>query len=243
MALKTQKMTYMHGSKSCLIVAPHGGGPTDLRTALMAEIIAEKTDGFAVINTGWVRPWNGHQEGTNKPTTGPKQADLQNGIANLNDLRHCRKKPLKKEFLKPLNECKNFILTKYKKANIFIIHGMDDTIRDYKGVDVVVGFGDGTPPRNTCPVTFKDRFISCLALEKFHPAQGKVGGRLSAWDSHNLNQLYIGEDKVNSIQVEIALTLRDSDKKAAETAVRIAEAINRTCNLGSVQFLKVIPER
>ncbi len=88
MVHRTKRMTYMKGGNPYLIVAPHGGGPTDLRSARMSEIIADKTDAWAIINTGWVRPWQGHQEGTNKPTTGPTQADIKKGIANLNNIKH-----------------------------------------------------------------------------------------------------------------------------------------------------------
>lgn len=133
----------------------------------MSEIIAEETDAWAVINTGWVRPWKGHQEGSNKPTTGPTQADVKKGIANLNNIKHCKKNPLKGEFLTPLEDFKNIIINDHKKCYIFLIHGMDDTIRDYKGVDVVLGYGAGDPPRNSCPLTFRDRFAACLHFVEF----------------------------------------------------------------------------
>lgn len=235
------RITLIQGLKPYLIVAPHGGGPTDLRTALIAEIIANYTDAFAVINTGWIRPWKGQGEGSAKNI--PTKPDIANGIANLNDIRQARKNPAKQEFLKPLDNYKNFILTKYKQVYIFLIHGMDDMIRNYNGIDIVIGYGAGDPPRHSCPLTFKDRFISCLAMEQFKPAQGKSKGRLSAWGSNNLNQLYANENRVTSVQVEIGLTIRQDDQIAKTTALRLSHAISNMMNRVHVPFMRKIPER
>ena len=230
------------GQRPNIIVAPHGGGPTDIRSAEMAEIIAQATNSFAVINTGWIRPWKGHKEGSPKTVINTKE-DIKKGFANLNDLRQAGQKPAQQEFLQPIEDYKNFILQFFKIANIFLIHGMDDTIRDYNGVDVVVGYGAGDPPRYSCPFTFKDRFIGSLAMEGFKPAQGKSGGRLSAWDKHNLNQLYSNHARINSVQVEIGLTIRDTDSTAAKTAIRVASAINNATGNIYIPFMKKIPER
>ncbi len=237
-----QKIKYIQGSSSCLIIAPHGAGPTDINTAIMSEIIAQRTNSHAVINVGWVRPWKGTIEGTNTPANNAHKSNLSQGIANLNDLNDCYQHPLKEDFMKPIDIYKNRI-NRYAKANIFIIHGMDDTIRDYNGVDVVIGFGNGKVPRHTCFLPFKDRFMGFLQAHNFTPANGKIGGRLSAWNGNNLNQLYTQDKDVNSLQIEIALTLRDTEEKAILTAERIAVAINRTCGNENSPTLKNIQER
>lgn len=225
-----------------LLVAPHGGGPTDLRTAEMTEILAARTNACAVINTGWKRPWKGNGEGTNKLWPHDK-LDLKNGVANLNNLTHCRQKPLATDFLGKIESCKKLILGSYQKVHIYLIHGMDDTIRAYNGVNMILGTGEGTPPRHSCSSIFKERLAASLAMEKFTPAIGKAGGRLSAWDTNNLNQLYPTDNRVESVQIEIALTLRDTDKTAKETAERLANVINRVHSRQSISFLRHIPER
>jgi hypothetical protein len=225
-----------------LLIAPHGGGPTDLRTAEMTEVLADKTSACAVINTGWKRPWTGNGEGTNK-TWPHAKLDIKNGIANLNNLTHCRKKPLDTDFLGMIERCKKLILGQYPKVYIYLIHGMDDTIRVYNGVNMILGTGEGNPARISCSSIFKERLAASLAIEKFTPAIGKAGGRLSAWDNNNLNQLYQTENRVESVQIEIALTLRDTDKRATDTAERLANVINRVHSKQSIPFLRHIPER
>jgi len=217
----------IYGSKPILIVAPHGGGPTDIRSAYISEIIAAETKGFAVINTGWERS---------------DKANYRTFKADCNNIEHCSKQPLLSEFLAPLDYCKNIILSNHNKVYIFLIHGMDDTIRNYNKLNVVVGYGEGNPPRHTCSQSFKHRFISCLDLEGFVPAQGKSGGRLSGWNKDNLNQMYIKDKDVESVQVEIALSLRENNSLARKTAISMGEAIARTCDkTRSVPLLTLIP--
>lgn len=232
----------MQGTKPILILAPHGGGPTDLRSAEIATKVINELGVYGVVNTGWLRPWVGHQEGTGKKHNGPIQEDLANGIANLNDLNHCRQKPLKDDFLGPIDMFVKNIKGSKKRVNVFIIHGMDDTIRDYKGHNMILGYGNGNPPRFSCSDLFKERFGACLANQKFIVGQGKPGGRLSAWHQNNLNQLYSNDGDVFSIQIEIGLTLRDTDAKIHDLSLRIAESIQQTVEGGSVKFLKNIPE-
>ncbi len=236
------KIDFKKGNKPYLIVAPHGGGPTDIRSALQADFISDYLGSYAIINKGWVRPWTGTQEGDASKSINTS-LDIKNGIANLNDLNHCRQSPLNKDFLKPLEDYKNHIISTYKHVYIYLIHGMDDTIRSYGAVDVVIGYGAGDPPRHSCPLTFRDRFASCLEMESFTPASGKAGGRLSAWNNTNLNQLFSNDDKVTSIQIEIALSIRDNDISATESAFRLAKAIERMHDKAHVPFMKKIPER
>ncbi len=209
------RVSVYRGKTPILLVAPHGAGPSDIRTAEMTDYLARQLNAYAVINTGWKR------------RSKPKYKDFK---ANCNNLDHCKKNPLKKEFLDPIHWCKAQILHYHKKVNLFLIHGMDDSIRDYGKIDVVVGFGQGDPPRHSCTHSFKDRMQSALSMEGFTPAQGKAGGRLSAWGSKNLNQLFTNDQDVESIQIEVVLSLRNTDKIALETAHRIGKAIRNTCD-------------
>lgn len=206
------RVSVFKGSSPILLVAPHGGGPSDVRTAMMTDYMSQRLSCYAVINTGWIR--------RSKP-------NYKDSKANCNNINHCKKKPLKQEFLLPILWCKDKILQYHNKANLFMIHGMDDSIRDYGDIDVVVGFGQGNPPHISCTNTFKDRVLASLAMEGFTPAQGKAGGRLSAWDSKNLNQLFIDEPRVESIQIEVVLSLRNTDHIAKLTSHRLANAISR----------------
>jgi hypothetical protein len=209
------RVKVIYGTNPFLVIAPHGGGPTDLRSALISDIIAKQVGAFAVINHGWER----------KSTP-----NFRLGYANCNDITHCQQEPLLSEFLTPIDELRSIILTKYNKVYLFLVHGMDNKIRNYNGIDIVLGYGAGKPSRHTCTLCFKDRLMSCLSLENFTPAQGKSGGRLSGWNKDNLNQLYQGNNQVESIQMEIALTLRKSNSVAKNAAIRIGEAIIRTCD-------------
>lgn len=203
------------GSNPILLVAPHGGGPSDIRSAMMTEYMAKYLDAYAVINVGWVR------------RTKPK---YKKSKANCNNLDHCRNEPLRSEFLRPIYNYRNQIVNKGRRVNLFLIHGMDDTIRQYNGINMVLGYGQGNPDRISCTHTFRDRLMSALTMEKFETAYGKSGGRLSAWSSNNLNQMFSTDDKVDSIQIEAALTLRDTDQKALATAHRTAMAIANACD-------------
>jgi hypothetical protein len=209
------RVKVLTGSNPILIVAPHGGGPTDLRSALIADIIAKETKAYAVINKGWER----------KPIP-----NFRLNQANCNDLDHCHQEPLFSEFLTPIDDFRAEITANHFRVYMFLIHGMDDQMRNYNGVDVVIGYGAGTPSRHSCNICFKNRFISCLDLEAFTPAQGMSGGRLSAWDVSNLNQLYTTDPKVESVQVEIGLSLRKNNSIARKTAERLSEAIIRACD-------------
>lgn len=222
----TKRIFYRKGGTCRLIVAPHGGGPTDLRTAEMAKIVAEQTDSWAIINTGWIRPWKGHLE-SDKSVNVSTTVNVKNGIANLNDIKHCRQEPLRSEFLTPLEEYKNQIVKSHGQCFIYFVHGMDDTIRDYAGVNVILGYGEGNPPRHSCSPRFVHNFLSALTTEGFNPSAGQAGGRLSAWDVHNLNQLFADEKDVASVQIEIALSLRSDDNSAKITAEKMARAIYR----------------
>lgn len=202
----------IYGNKLYMLIAPHGGGPTDLFSAEQTIAIAKQLKCSAVINTGWKRPQK-------------ENCDLKKGIANLNDIRQCRQKPLNDHFLKPINKLKNDIVLTYGHAFIYIIHGMDDSIRDYNGVDIIVGDGQGKPDRPTCSKSFSNNLIYCLNLW-FTPARGKSGGRLSGWNNNNLNQLYVNDPKVTSVQIEMARSRRTDLQSALKSANCLADCIN-----------------
>lgn len=223
----------IYGRKPFLVIAPHGGWKLgrsdtgDLRTDLISEKIAEEIGAFAVINKGWER--------SAKPNYRLYKADC-------NNIKHCSQQPLLTEFLAPIDYCKNIILSNYNKVYIFLIHGMDDTIRNYNGIDIIVGNGQGQPTRLSCTQAFGGRFISCLDLENFVPAQGKSGGRFSGWHQNNLNQMYVKDTAVESVQIEIASSLRQSNSDARKVAIRLGEAIERACDkTRQVPLMNIIP--
>jgi len=201
------RVKVINGSKRILVIAPHGGGPTDSNTAMMTEIIANEIGCYAVINEKWIRN---------------KKFDHHNNEANCNSLKHCNKSPLREEFLDQIDLIKKRLGVVY----IFILHGMTDL----KGADTVVGWGRGNPDKLTSDKLIKDRFLVCLDNEGFTPCEGAVGGKYSGWDDDNLNQLYQGDKNVSSLQLEVAFSLRSAASLARKTACRIAEAIDRCCN-------------
>jgi hypothetical protein len=235
------KIKVIQGNQPFMLIAPHGAGPTDLWSAEQTEHMAKVLDCSAVINVGWKRPWTGNIEGTNDRWPHEK-LDIANGIANLNDTTHCRMKPLNDEFLRPINRLKSDIVLDYGKCAIYIIHGMDDIVRNYKGVDLVVGDGLGEPDRSSCTRTFSDKFISSLNGH-FTPARGKPGGRFSGWKQTNLNQLFQNDAQIMSVQIEMGLSIRENLKDALKMGERLADGILTNHFGKNVKIMGSIPER
>lgn len=204
------RISIIKGQIPLLIIAPHGWHEDDLNTDIIAKTIAERLNGFAVINTGWKRA---------------AKAKRNEGFANLNNLSHC-KYQIEKEYLTPIIEFKECCIKKWNCLNIFIIHGMSD-IKD--AVDIVVGFGNGNPPSYSCNLTYKDRFLYFLKIIGFNIRQAKSGGRFSGWNTNNINQLFCRhypDQRVQSLQIEIVKFRRETSHTANDTGCLLASAIS-----------------
>jgi hypothetical protein len=207
-----ERVSIIVGKKPAIYVAPHGAHCDDVNTALIAEILAESTNGYAVINRGWERADEIH---------------YKKEKANCNNVEHCHKDVIKEEFLDPLFRFKNRILKKWARVAIIYLHGMSNNIQSTSGIDdlnYVVGWGSGKPPSHTCQKWIKDFVIYHLSIgDNCTVGEGKAGGNYAAWSRKNMTQLFrkwYPDSEVDSLQIEIINKLRNT-KLLAETTAQI----------------------
>lgn len=211
------------GRVPIIIVAPHGHRDDDFNTDVIADTMASELRAYAVINTGWQRA---------------KKAVLGESRANLNDVSHCRLGPCYREFLQPLFSYKEECIKKWNRVNVLFVHGASNDVRHRAKdrVDLVLGFGQGTPPCYTCFLDYKNGLAARLMEERFNVYQAVVGGRYAAWKPDNLTQLWRSQyydQRVNAIQVEIVHSLRSDRAEAIDTALRMTRAYDRFRHLGN----------
>lgn len=212
-----ERVSIIDGKKPVIYVAPHGASCDDVNTTLIAEILAETTSGYAVINRGWERA---------------EDIDYKKEKANCNNVEHCHKDVIKEEFLDPLFRFKNRILKKWARVFIIYLHGMSNNIQSTSGIDdlnYVVGWGNGKPASHTCQKWVKDFIIYHLTVgDNCTVGEGKAGGNYAAWSKKNMNQLFkkwYPDSEVDSIQIEIINKIRSSRLLAETTAQILAITI------------------
>lgn len=187
------------GNSDIIIVAPHGNDDTN--TDVLAETIIQELGCYGVINNGWSRKTH-----------------------NCNNIN--LKGAAKKEFLNPLVDFANTIINNGSLPHIFIIHGVSDNIRSIApDLDFIIGYGAGNPPRLTCSNTYKDNFMQLLKDYFYNPYQGKASGNYSGWHQDNLNQLFVKNQSVVSIQIEIVRALRHNDATSKCTGIELSKCI------------------
>lgn len=185
-----------------MVVAPHGHQLDDQNTDWLAESIADHLDAHAVINRGWRR----------NPTV-----DELKSLANCNDFRHCSEPVVKQEFLDPINQIINDAAENGDKVLVLMIHGMGNQIRQQANdpsLGVVVGYGNGKPPRHTCELWVKDALVDLLNDSGVTTYEGAAGGPFSARGQNNLTQA-LRSYSTNVLQLEVVYDLR-RDKKEAD---------------------------
>lgn len=209
-----ERVSIISGKKPVIYVSPHGASCDDLNTALIAEQLAELTNGYAVINRGWERA---------------DKIDYKMEKANCNNVNHCHQDVIKEEFLDPLIRFKNRILKKWERVLIVYLHGMSNNILDLVGMSdlhYVVGWGRGNPASFTCQKWIKDFIIYHLSLgDSCTVGEGMSGGNYAGWSRKNMTQLFrkwYPNDDVDSVQLEIINRLRNTKLLAETTAQVIA---------------------
>jgi hypothetical protein len=215
-----ERVSTIRGNSPILIIVPHGFD--DPNTAVVGETIIKELDAYGVINRGWERA---------------NDYDYYADKANCNNISHCMEDVVKEEFFDPIINYIDAIANDLDAAaNLFIIHGVSNSIRSKASdLDLIIGFGDGTPPSYTCDQWFLDIFLNQLDKQGFHPYQGKAGGQYSARRKQNLNQLFrLWEDYENksvfSVQIEVVRRLRDTTTQAELTGMALANAIEDVVN-------------
>lgn len=212
----TERVSIRQGKIPIIVVAPHGYDGNDQNTAIIAEHIANTIDCYMIINRGWERS---------------DKVDYMLDKADCNNINHCHEDVVKEEFLDPILRYKNRITSKHEYVYIFYIHGMGNRHRKISGddsLDMVVGYGAGSPNSFTCMKWQKNLFCHLLNNAGINAFEGKKGGVMSGWSRLNMNQLfrkcYI-QPNVHSMQLEIIHDLRNCKDMAKLTAEYIGEAM------------------
>lgn len=212
-----ERVSIIEGKKPVIFIAPHGANCDDLNTALIAEILAENCNGYAVINRGWERA---------------EKIDYKRDKANCNNAYHCHEDVIKEEFLDPILRYKNRILKKWSRACVIYIHGMSDEIQDITGINdlhYVIGWGRGKPPSYTCQAWVKNFLAWSLSTtDNCTVAEGRAEGKYAAWSRKNMSQLFrkwYPDSEVDTLQIEIVRKIRNSPIVAETTAQILSIAI------------------
>jgi hypothetical protein len=211
-----ERVSIISGHLPIIIIAPHGFNGDDEHTSIVAEHTANAIGAYAVINRGWERGEN---------------VDYMLDKADCNDANHCHEDVVKEEFLEPILRYKNKILQHHSIAHIYYIHGMSNKHRKITGdpnLDMVIGYGAGSPDSHTCSIWRKDLLCHLLNEAGVHTWEGKKGGPMSGWARANMNQLFrkwYNEPQVQSMQIEIIHELRETPDAAIITAEYLATAV------------------
>lgn len=212
----TERVSVISGDAPILVVAPHGYDGDDERTALVTEYIANNFGTYAIINRGWERN---------------DSVDYMLDKADCNNVIQCHEDVVKEEFLEPIIRFKNRILAKHAFMYMFLIHGMANRhriITQDHNLDMVVGFGAGSPNSFTTELWRKNAFIHFLSMAGIHAYEGAKNGPMSGWARNNMNQLFkkwYEEPDVHSMQIEIIHELRSDDDMAKITATYLGESM------------------
>ena len=211
-----ERTSFIQGTTPVLLIAPHGAD--DDNTAELTELVARNLGAFAVINRGWRRS---------------RTVDPFSDLANCNDIRHLHEDVVREEFLLPVMRGVARIKARYEgKAFVLIMHGCKDQIRSSSEdeiLDIVVGYGAGSPPSYSCKMRTKNALIRCLQNEGFGVCEGAPGGKYAGKSKNNLNQFFVRwhpDKMVESAQIEIVNELRSDSEMIDLTADGIVSALD-----------------
>lgn len=220
-----ERVSIIEGKLPIIVVAPHGYTKDDENTALIAETIAESIGCYAVINRGWERA---------------DAVDIFNDKADCNNVEHCHEDVVRDEFLDPIIRFRNRLRKNNTVVYMYMIHGMSNKHRrlaDDPLMDIVIGYGAGSPDSFTCDIWRKNAFAFMLAESGLTVYEGKKGGAMSGWARQNMNQLFrkwYSDPSMQSMQIEIINELRHDDDMAELTAEYLATAMKDM--LGRTKF-------
>ena len=205
-----ERVSIKKGKSPIIVIAPHGCDCDDQNTALIAETIANRSNAYAVINRGFERN---------------DAVDVMKDKADCNNVSHCHEDVVKEEFLDPIIKFKTQILQTHDVAYVYWIHGMGNKHRKIAknpNLDIVIGYGAGSPSSYSCDLWRKNAFIDMLRSCGIIAYQGDKGSSMSGWSKNNMNQLFrkwYPDNQVQSMQLEIIQDLR----KDEDSAMLIAE--------------------
>jgi len=213
--MATERVSIIEGKAPILLVAPHGAKCDDVNTDHVAEHAAGVLKCYAVINRGWERC---------------EHVDYFSDKADCNNFSHMEE-VVKDEFLDPILRFRSRILKKHGGMLMFMIHGMSNDIRQKTGegqLDMIIGYGAGTPASYSCELWRKDLFIFLMQQAGLTVWEGRAGGMMSGWTRNNMNQLFrkhYADPRVQSMQIEIVRDLRNDYSMAELTAEYLSAAM------------------
>lgn len=191
-----ERVSIIRGNEPILVVAPHGAN--DINTDYLAEVIADETDGYAVINRGWQRATS---------------VDYLNDLANCNNVKHCHEDVVREEFLEPIIDFSTRIIREHGFCYMYVLHGVGNYI--YKQIedslDLIIGYGAGIRPSFSCDPRAKDALVYLCENNGLTAYEGRIGGKFSGRSKNNLNQLFrrwYPNKRIQSMQIEVVKDLR-----------------------------------
>lgn len=211
-----ERVSIVRGTNPIILVAPHGFDGDDERTAYIAEKAAKYSGSYAVINRGWERS---------------DQVDIFNDKADCNNVNHCLHDVVREEFLDPIKRFKSECINRRGFCRIIYIHGMSNRHRSISNdpkMDIVVGFGAGSPNSFTMTKLELKFFMHQLSCQGLTVYGGKKGGSMSGWSKNNLNQYFRKIEpnlSVQSAQIEIVYDLRKEKNTAHKLAINLSIAL------------------
>ncbi len=211
-----ERVSIIEGKLPVLLVAPHGYIGDDVNTDIIVDHAAKTMKCYAVINRGWERS---------------DSVDELNDKADCNNFSHMEG-VVRDEFLDPILRFRSRILKKHPHMLMYMIHGMSNDIRIKTGesaLDMIIGYGAGSPPSYTCDIWRKDLFCYLLMQAGLTVWEGKAGGMMSGWTRNNMNQLFrkhYTEPRLHCLQVEIVRELRNDESIAQLTAEYLCATIS-----------------
>jgi nitrogen regulatory protein PII len=213
-----ERVSALEGDLPILVIAPYG--LEDKGTGEIAKRIHQEIDAFAVINWGWKK--------TNKPNYETEEADC-------NSLLDIKLEPVvDDEFLQPIMNYVYRILSNWGRANIFILHGIENSVTrrsKNQDLDLVVGYGSGniSSKSHSCDPIMKDAFINYLLRQNIKTYQGSGDGDFSGNNKNCINQLYrrgnYWNSSVHSMEIGIVEDLRSDDSMAVILATELSDCM------------------
>jgi len=197
-----ERVSVSNGDLPVLLVAPHGAD--DINTDYIVDRISSEMGLFSVINRGWKKS---------------KKVDYYQDLANCNNIKHIHEEVIKDEFLDPILKSVAKIQKKLdERVYVFYLHGCSDNVRleaSDDNLDIIVGYGNGSPSSHSCNLKYKDAFIHFLQEQSFGVYEGKKGGNFSGRSKNNINQLFRlwhNNENVHSMQIEIVNEMRTEEE-------------------------------
>ncbi len=226
------------GSANILLIAPHGYPDDDENTGEVARLMAKRLGCYAVINEVYRKPEEIEVRGSGEKKWKPSNKAKK--IVNLNRRKQVEKY-LKAEFLQPILNFTNEILSSHGKAFVFWIHGIDDEnleseiqqMKVREDIHVLVGIGQGKIDSPTAYPKTVDWLCTLLKgndHKRMEARLARIGSRYCGQHQDVMNQFFIQEghtlSKVQSVQLEIKNEgFRDTAENIPKTADAFSDAI------------------